>query len=375
MRVQNNIRWLHWLNQRGGILLLLQKKRENSILLSKWVSFVNRAEWFFDCHRAWQWVGSKHFRIFIMRSSSSSNHLPIYFNWRNLNSNFVFFLLFFVSYFQINLRFQMVYTRKHQNRAPSHKCSQRHRSTQVQKTRNSLISLAFGKQSTPPNQYFSSRMMCHRFPFTVFWIAVETYWTLVKSHSYRTNWFGKCIVIWFNWMWWIKFCMNHSDRGASHFTWPIMVKRQRILARRPGCIAMIWFMRSIGSRVFWFGAVLASNNSLINATGMSAIRARDGKCLYIMDRGIWISLRSPVHLVSVCNFWFVVQIWFIVFEPVSFSATQMPQAVGAAYALKRRPNNDRCVITYFGEGAASEGDAHAAFNFAATLSCPIILFW
>lgn len=59
----------------------------------------------------------------------------------------------------------------------------------------------------------------------------------------------------------------------------------------------------------------------------------------------------------------------------SFSATQMPQAVGAAYALKRRPNNNRCVVTYFGEGAASEGDAHAAFNFAATLSCPIILFW
>lgn len=56
-------------------------------------------------------------------------------------------------------------------------------------------------------------------------------------------------------------------------------------------------------------------------------------------------------------------------------ATQIPQAVGAAYAFKRIPKNDRCVITYFGEGAASEGDAHAAFNFAATLSCPIILFW
>ncbi|XP_028175363.1 2-oxoisovalerate dehydrogenase subunit alpha, mitochondrial [Ostrinia nubilalis] len=54
-------------------------------------------------------------------------------------------------------------------------------------------------------------------------------------------------------------------------------------------------------------------------------------------------------------------------------ATQMPQAVGAAYAFKRMPNNDRCVICYFGEGAASEGDAHAAFNFAATLDCPVIL--
>ncbi|XP_068633996.1 2-oxoisovalerate dehydrogenase subunit alpha, mitochondrial [Battus philenor] len=54
-------------------------------------------------------------------------------------------------------------------------------------------------------------------------------------------------------------------------------------------------------------------------------------------------------------------------------ATQMPQAVGAAYAFKRTPNNDRCVVCYFGEGAASEGDAHAAFNFAATLECPVIL--
>ncbi|XP_030559222.1 2-oxoisovalerate dehydrogenase subunit alpha, mitochondrial [Drosophila novamexicana] len=55
-------------------------------------------------------------------------------------------------------------------------------------------------------------------------------------------------------------------------------------------------------------------------------------------------------------------------------STQIPQAVGAAYALKRQPNNDSCVVCYFGEGAASEGDAHAAFNFAATLECPVILF-
>lgn len=52
-------------------------------------------------------------------------------------------------------------------------------------------------------------------------------------------------------------------------------------------------------------------------------------------------------------------------------ATQLPQAVGAAYALK---NKNRIVICYFGEGAASEGDAHAAFNFAATLECPVIFF-
>lgn len=59
----------------------------------------------------------------------------------------------------------------------------------------------------------------------------------------------------------------------------------------------------------------------------------------------------------------------------SLLATQMPQAVGAAYAMKRRKDNNACVVCYFGEGAASEGDAHAAFNFAATLDCPVILFW
>uniref|UniRef100_A0A8D0H563 2-oxoisovalerate dehydrogenase subunit alpha n=1 Tax=Sphenodon punctatus TaxID=8508 RepID=A0A8D0H563_SPHPU len=50
-----------------------------------------------------------------------------------------------------------------------------------------------------------------------------------------------------------------------------------------------------------------------------------------------------------------------------------PPAVGAAYAIKRE-NTDRVVICYFGEGAASEGDAHAGFNFAATLECPILFF-
>lgn len=53
--------------------------------------------------------------------------------------------------------------------------------------------------------------------------------------------------------------------------------------------------------------------------------------------------------------------------------TQLPQAVGSAYSFKR-DGTGRVVIVYFGDGAASEGDAHAAFNFAATMKCPIIFF-
>ena len=36
------------------------------------------------------------------------------------------------------------------------------------------------------------------------------------------------------------------------------------------------------------------------------------------------------------------------------------------------PSFHRIAITYFGEGAASEGDFHAALNIAATRSCPVI---
>lgn len=55
-------------------------------------------------------------------------------------------------------------------------------------------------------------------------------------------------------------------------------------------------------------------------------------------------------------------------------ATQIPQASGAGFALKRE-GKGRVVICYFGEGAASEGDFHAGLNMAATIGCPTIFFW
>jgi 2-oxoisovalerate dehydrogenase E1 component alpha subunit len=58
-------------------------------------------------------------------------------------------------------------------------------------------------------------------------------------------------------------------------------------------------------------------------------------------------------------------------------ATQIPHAAGAAYALKlqnmQQPETDpRVAVCFFGEGAASEGDFHAALNIAATRQCPVI---
>lgn len=52
-------------------------------------------------------------------------------------------------------------------------------------------------------------------------------------------------------------------------------------------------------------------------------------------------------------------------------ATQIPQATGYAYGQKMA-GDGQCTITYFGEGAASEGDFHAALNMAAVHRVPVI---
>ncbi|KAK7316943.1 hypothetical protein RJT34_00779 [Clitoria ternatea] len=52
-------------------------------------------------------------------------------------------------------------------------------------------------------------------------------------------------------------------------------------------------------------------------------------------------------------------------------ATQISHAVGAAYSLKM-DKKDACSVTFFGDGGSSEGDFHAALNFAAVTEAPVI---
>ncbi|XP_023755689.1 2-oxoisovalerate dehydrogenase subunit alpha 2, mitochondrial isoform X1 [Lactuca sativa] len=60
--------------------------------------------------------------------------------------------------------------------------------------------------------------------------------------------------------------------------------------------------------------------------------------------------------------------YFTVSSPL---ATQLPQAVGAAYSLKAE-KKDACVVAFFGDGSSSEGDFHASLNFAAVLEAPVV---
>lgn len=55
----------------------------------------------------------------------------------------------------------------------------------------------------------------------------------------------------------------------------------------------------------------------------------------------------------------------------SVIATQIPQAAGAALAAKIRGADD-LVITYFGDGATSEGDFHEGLNWAGIHKLPVI---
>lgn len=54
-------------------------------------------------------------------------------------------------------------------------------------------------------------------------------------------------------------------------------------------------------------------------------------------------------------------------------ATQMPQAVGAAWA-SRLKKESAISVAYFGDGATSEGDFHEACNFAGVFRLPVIFF-
>ena len=60
--------------------------------------------------------------------------------------------------------------------------------------------------------------------------------------------------------------------------------------------------------------------------------------------------------------------------PIQISlAAQLPQAVGLAWGL-RLQGLDGVVLTYFGDGASSEGDFHEACNLAGVVKAPVIFF-
>ena len=62
-----------------------------------------------------------------------------------------------------------------------------------------------------------------------------------------------------------------------------------------------------------------------------------------------------------------------IFTPAVPIASQLPHAVGAAWASKLQ-DETKAFLCYFGDGATSEGDFHEAMNFAGVFDTPNIFF-
>lgn len=62
-----------------------------------------------------------------------------------------------------------------------------------------------------------------------------------------------------------------------------------------------------------------------------------------------------------------------IFPPGIPIATQIPHAVGAAMAEKRKGTKNAAIV-YFGDGATSEGDFHEGLNFASVFHAPVVFF-
>lgn len=62
-----------------------------------------------------------------------------------------------------------------------------------------------------------------------------------------------------------------------------------------------------------------------------------------------------------------------IFPPAVPIATQIPHAVGAAWAEKLKGASGASIV-YFGDGATSEGDFHEGLNFASVFDVPVVFF-
>jgi 2-oxoisovalerate dehydrogenase E1 component alpha subunit len=62
-----------------------------------------------------------------------------------------------------------------------------------------------------------------------------------------------------------------------------------------------------------------------------------------------------------------------IFPPGIPIATQLPHAVGAAFAEKKK-GSKKVAIVYFGDGASSEGDFHEGLNIASVWEAPVVFF-
>ncbi len=126
-------------------------------------------------------------------------------------------------------------------------------------------------------------------------------------------------------------------------------------------------------RMLTFGSCLGHEGCQIGSA--FAMEPEDWFFPYFRQHGVQIARGIPLKFIYM--YWMGFEDANMHLPPKNFTvnipvATQIPHAVGAAWAVKIKKENI-AVAVYLGDGATSEGDFHEGMNFAGVLKAPVVL--
>ncbi|VVB97324.1 1-deoxy-D-xylulose-5-phosphate synthase [uncultured archaeon] len=125
-------------------------------------------------------------------------------------------------------------------------------------------------------------------------------------------------------------------------------------------------------RMLTFGSCLGHEGCQIGSA--FALEPDDWFFPYFREHGVQIARGIPMKFIYI--YWMGSEDANMNLPPKNFTvaipvATQIPHAVGAAWAAKIRKQNI-AVAVYLGDGATSEGDFHEGMNFAGVFKTPTV---
>ncbi len=125
-------------------------------------------------------------------------------------------------------------------------------------------------------------------------------------------------------------------------------------------------------RMLTFGSCLGHEGCQIGSA--FAMEPEDWFFPYFRQHGVQIARGIPLKLLYI--YWMGSEDANMTIPPKNFMvnipvSTQIPHAVGAAWAVKIQKQNI-AVVVYLGDGATSEGDFHEGMNFAGVFRTPTV---
>ncbi len=125
-------------------------------------------------------------------------------------------------------------------------------------------------------------------------------------------------------------------------------------------------------RMLTFGSCLGHEGCQIGSA--FALEPEDWFFPYFREHGVQIARGIPLKFIYI--YWMGSEDANMNLPPKNFTvaipvATQIPHAVGAAWAAKIKKQNI-AVAVYLGDGATSEGDFHEGMNFAGVFKTPTV---